>query len=108
MVLDLKDNTEYQPLWNGPPHTCGMLSGLVHLSACQQCGEHTTGSHEETLVFLAGQGVALFENHPPLPVGAGKVCYIPPDTKHNLQNTGSEPLIYIYCVAPVHPGGTNP
>jgi mannose-6-phosphate isomerase-like protein (cupin superfamily) len=33
-------------------------------------------------------------------VGNGKICYIPPNTEHDVKNTGSEPLVYIYCVAP--------
>jgi mannose-6-phosphate isomerase-like protein (cupin superfamily) len=38
----------------------------------------------------------------PHAVGAGKICYIPPHTIHNNKNTGTEPLVYIYCVTPIH------
>jgi len=34
-------------------------------------------------------------------VGQGKVVYIPPQTAHDVSNTGKEPLIYVYCVSPV-------
>jgi len=107
MIIDLSNSPEYQPLLNGDPQTCGMRAGRVHLSSGQSCGEHTTGNHEETLVFLGGEGRAFLEDHSPLPVGAGKVCYVPPNTKHNIENTGSEPLVYIYCVAPIRQGGTS-
>jgi mannose-6-phosphate isomerase-like protein (cupin superfamily) len=33
-------------------------------------------------------------------VGPGKVSYIPPHTAHDVKNTGTEPLVYVYCVAP--------
>ncbi|MHC5138324.1 MAG: hypothetical protein ACYSOF_00285 [Planctomycetota bacterium] len=29
------------------------------------------------------------------------MCYIPPRTEHNILNTSTEPLVYIFCVAPV-------
>ena len=54
------------------------------------------------LVFLSGKGAALIgEDESPVEVGQGKVSYIPPHTIHNVKNTGTEPLIYIYCVTPV-------
>jgi len=31
-------------------------------------------------------------------VGRGKVSYIPPHTAHDVKNTGTEPLVYVYCV----------
>ena len=54
------------------------------------------------LVFLAGEGQSLVgEEQQPTTVGAGKVLYIGPHTPHNIVNTGTEPLVYIYCVAPI-------
>jgi quercetin dioxygenase-like cupin family protein len=102
MVIDLTDAPEYQPLLSGMPQTCGMRSGRVYLKSGEECGQHSTKAHEETLVFLSGRGTALIgEKETPFEVGQGKVCYIPPHTVHNVKNTGIEPLVYIYCVAPV-------
>jgi mannose-6-phosphate isomerase-like protein (cupin superfamily) len=97
----LNDSADYQPLLLGSPHTHGMRAGRVYLMPGQECGEHTTGGHEEMLVFLAGVGVAEVESGEPMKVGRGEITYIPPQTKHNIRNTGSEPLVYTYCVAPV-------
>jgi len=98
----LQDDGEYQPLLKGEPQTCGMRSGRVYLTQGQSCGEHSTGSHEEILVFLSGHGRSLAgPEKQPLKVGAGKVIYIPPHTLHNIENPNSEPLVYIYCVAPI-------
>ena len=100
-VVDLDDNPDYQRLLSGEPQTCGMHSGRVFLAENQDCGLHSTKNHEELLVFLSGSGELLIGENERLEVGIGKISYIPPNTQHNVQNTGSEPLVYIYCVAPV-------
>jgi mannose-6-phosphate isomerase-like protein (cupin superfamily) len=103
LVIDLTDAPEYQPLLTGTPQTCGMRSGRVYLKPGEECGQHSTKAHEETLVFLSGKGTALIgKKGEAFGVGSGKICYIPPNTLHNIKNTGSEPLIYIYCVAPIN------
>ncbi len=99
-ALELDKNPEYQRLLEGAPQTCGMRSGRVYLDAGKSCGQHSTKDHEELLVFLAGEGVVHIGDDVDLAVGVGKVAYIPPRTLHDVENTGSEPLAYIYCVAP--------
>jgi mannose-6-phosphate isomerase-like protein (cupin superfamily) len=101
-TIELAANPDYQPLLRGCPQTSGMRSGRVYLNPGQECGTHSTDAHEEMLVFLAGQGHSLIgPEERPVPVGFGKIVYIPPHTIHNIRNTGTEPLVYIYCVAPV-------
>lgn len=102
LVMDLSRSPEYQPLLNGEPQTCGMRAGRVYLKPGETCGQHSTDAHEELLVFLSGKGIALIgEEKIPHEVAAGKICYIPPYTTHNNKNTGTEPLVYIYCVTPI-------
>jgi mannose-6-phosphate isomerase-like protein (cupin superfamily) len=101
-IIELSNKPEYQSLLKGVPQTRGMRSGRVYLKPGETCGQHSTEAHEEMLVFLSGSGVALIgEEQIPREVGAGKVCYIPPFTTHNNKNTGTEPLVYIYCVTPI-------
>jgi mannose-6-phosphate isomerase-like protein (cupin superfamily) len=100
LIINVNDSPDYQKLLEGEPQTLGMRAGKVYLRPGRTCGEHTTGSHEEMLVFLSGHGQLLIGEDESLPVGKGKVCYIPPNTTHDVKNPGSEPLIYIYCVAP--------
>jgi len=102
LVLKLDSTDAYQPLLTGEPMTCGMRSGRVFLKPGDRCGQHSTGAHEEQLVFLAGRGTA-FCGQPAqaLDVGVGSVLYIPPHTLHDIHNSGSESLVYIYCVAPI-------
>ena len=99
-VMDLNDKNEFQRLLQGEPQTRGMKAGRVYLLPGQSCGQHSTGQREELLVFLSGSGKAIIEGSEPLDIGVGRVAYIPPQTLHDVKNTGTEPLIYIYCVAP--------
>jgi mannose-6-phosphate isomerase-like protein (cupin superfamily) len=98
-VIELNTKEEYQRLIPGAPTSCGMKSGRVWLAPGAECGQHTTEGNEEQLVFLSGQGTADIDGDK-CAVGVGKICYIPPHTPHNIVNTGTEPLIYIFCVAP--------
>ena len=99
LVIDLLDNGEYQSLLRGEPRTCGMRSGRVFLKPGEDCGEHSTGQREELLVFLSGSGQAEIEEET-LDVCAGIFVYIPPETTHNIKNNSdTEALSYIYCVA---------
>jgi mannose-6-phosphate isomerase-like protein (cupin superfamily) len=101
LVIDLQDSFDYQKLLDGEPQTWGMRAGRVFLQPGQSCGQHSTKQHEEVLVFLSGKGSLLIDEKDNLAVGQGKVSYIPPSTVHDVKNTGTEPLVYIYCVAPV-------
>jgi mannose-6-phosphate isomerase-like protein (cupin superfamily) len=100
LVLTVERVAEYQPLLGGGPQTCGMRSGCVALGAGQECGEHSTEGYEEALVILEGEGVARIESRGDLPVRGGNLVYIPPQTRHNVANTGTGLLRYIYIVAP--------
>jgi mannose-6-phosphate isomerase-like protein (cupin superfamily) len=100
LIIELNDKAEYQRILKGQPQTFGMRSGRVYIESGQSCGQHSTKHHEELLVFLSGRGTLLIGEQDSFQVGQGKVCYIPPNTVHDVKNNGTEPLIYIYCVAP--------
>ena len=101
-TMNLSQEAEYQPLLRGEPQTHGMRSGRVYLQPGESCGEHSTGAHEEQLIFLSGKGTALIGKEQTVyEIGEGKIIYIPPHTTHDMKNTGTEPLVYIYCVVPV-------
>ena len=101
LVINLSDNPEYQKLLDGQPQTHGMRSGRVFLAPGKACGRHSTKNQEETLVFLCGRGELQIGQDDGLQVGQGKIAYIPPNTLHDVKNNGTEPLVYVYCVAPV-------
>ena len=49
------------PVLRGVPRTAGMRSGFVHLSTGATVGWNATGTNQESLVILEGQGEALIE-----------------------------------------------
>lgn len=86
-------------LLSGPPETVTMRSGLVTLEPQQSVGKHSTGQHEEMLVVLKGEGKMLFGDGSSLPVDTNHVLYCPPETEHDVLNTGTGVLRYVYIVA---------
>lgn len=102
LSMSMNQQPEYQPLLTGEPQTCGMRSGRVYLKPGEECGRHSTEAHEEMLTFLSGKGVALIgEDDVAYEVAKDSIIYIPPYLAHDIKNTGAEPLVYIYCVAPI-------
>lgn len=89
------------PLLKGVPQTAGMRSGFVRLKPGESVGWHSTGQNEESLVILHGSGEALIEGQPARRFTAPQLVYIPPAARHNVTNTGTEALEYVYVVAPV-------
>ncbi|MGA3135301.1 MAG: cupin domain-containing protein [Terracidiphilus sp.] len=88
------------PLLQGVPQTAGMRSGFVRLQPGATVGWHTTGQNEEALVILRGEGEALIDGQAKQTFAAPAFVYIAPATRHNVANTGKEPLEYVYVVAP--------
>ncbi len=104
LVIDLNSEPENQRLLAGRPGTYGMRSGRVYLAPGKACGQHSTKDREELLVFLSGSGQVMIGQDECFDVGQGKVCYIPPQMPHDVKCIGDEPLVYVYCVAPVAEG----
>ena len=76
-----------------------MKSGLVVLVPGKSAGKHSTGQHEELLVVLEGSGEMTFGDGSKLDLTANHALYCPPDTEHNVTNTGTATLRYVYVVA---------
>lgn len=90
---------DYIPVLGGPPESVNMKSGLVVLAPGKSVGKHNTGQNEELLVVFEGQGEMSFRNGSKLPVKANSAVYCPPETEHNVTNTGTGRLRYVYVVA---------
>jgi quercetin dioxygenase-like cupin family protein len=88
------------PLLRGAPQTGGMRGGSVKLKPSESVGWHSTAANEEALVILHGSGVANIEGHADVPLKENMLAYIPPATRHNVTNTGTELLVYVWIVAP--------
>jgi quercetin dioxygenase-like cupin family protein len=89
------------PLLKGAPQTSGMRGGSVKLKSGESVGWHSTNQNEEALVILYGSGVANIEGGSDVPLHEKMLAYIPPATRHNVTNSGSGVLEYVWVVAPV-------
>jgi mannose-6-phosphate isomerase-like protein (cupin superfamily) len=90
---------DYLQVLAGPPESVKLKSGLVVLAPNKSVGKHSTGQHEELLVVLEGQGEMSFKDGSKLAVKANHAIYCPPETEHNVTNTGRSVLRYVYIVA---------
>jgi quercetin dioxygenase-like cupin family protein len=90
------DSVTYQCLFDGPKDSTVFYSGVVTLLPGQTVGEHDSEVYEEMIVILAGRGHLLTGDGKSYEVGFGNVAYCPPHTVHNMKNTGTENLKYIY------------
>jgi mannose-6-phosphate isomerase-like protein (cupin superfamily) len=88
------------PLLEGAPQTSRMRGGSVRLKPGESVGWHSTSANEEALVILHGSGVANIEGHPDVPLTEKMLAYIPPATRHNVTNNGTQILEYVWVVAP--------
>lgn len=102
LIINLgSGNGEYQPLFN-ESNTHQYHSGCVTLKPGESVGEHSTKSHEEIIVFLEGSAEIASELwERAQAVQAPAVAYMTPHTLHNVTNTGTSRLRYVYVVAKV-------
>jgi len=89
----------YFLLLKGPPDTKSFRSGLVTLAPGKEIGVHNSGVNEEMLVPLEGEGELRFADHPPIAIKPGLITYAPAHTEHNVVNTGTGRLRYIFITA---------
>ena len=77
-----------------------MRGGSVKLKPGESVGWHSTSENKEALVILHGSGAANIDGHPDVPLQEKMLAYIPPATRHNVTNTGTQILEYVWVVAP--------
>ncbi|HTK60158.1 MAG TPA: cupin domain-containing protein [Candidatus Baltobacteraceae bacterium] len=64
-----------------------------------EIGEETHAHVEQTLYFRSGEGEAVLDGAAS-PVRAGDVLIVTPGTRHNVRNTGADPLKIATVYAP--------
>ena len=96
--LDINSN-EYQRLLKRGVDAISMHSGLVTLEPGKSVGKHSTENCEEMIIVIDGEGEMLFSNLVTLKMDEGFILYCPPNTEHNVKNTGEKSLKYIYVAA---------
>jgi mannose-6-phosphate isomerase-like protein (cupin superfamily) len=98
-IVKLKSGSKYQRLFSGDSGTCGIKSGHVILKEGEEIGEHSTNDLEEALVILKGKGRLVINKEEGLDFKDNAVLYVPPDTIHNVKNTGGGVLEYIFITS---------
>lgn len=96
--LDTKGEKYIQVL-GGPPGNRVLRSGSIFLKPGETVGKHSTENYEELVIVLEGKGELESANAPTLPMQANFAYYCAPHTEHNVRNTGTGPLRYVYVVA---------
>lgn len=77
----------------------GLSSGLVTLKPNESIGEHSTKEREEIIVILKGKARLRFGKKGRFNLKEKSFVYLPCQTKHNVENTGSGLLCYAYITA---------
>ncbi len=81
------------------PDAKSLRSTLVTLAPGKSAGIYNTGTSEEMIVPLEGQGEVRLADHPPVAIKPGLVTYAPAHTEHNVFNTGSTRFRYLVVMA---------
>jgi mannose-6-phosphate isomerase-like protein (cupin superfamily) len=97
-IIKLETGSRYQRLFSKDSGTCGIKSGHVTLKEGEEIGEHSTNGLEEVLVILKGKG-RLVTGEEGLDFEDDAVLYVPPETTHNVKNTGKGILEYIFITS---------
>ncbi|HRZ13909.1 MAG TPA: cupin domain-containing protein [Candidatus Omnitrophota bacterium] len=101
--VKIEGTARFQRLLAGAPETCGMKSGAVILQPGESVGEHVTRAREEAIIILEGRAEVFVAGKPVFTSGPEELVYIPPETAHDIRNSGTVPLRYVYVVVPGQP-----
>jgi mannose-6-phosphate isomerase-like protein (cupin superfamily) len=81
-----------------PPVSERLKFGYVSLKPGEEIGEHVTDNKEEVIFVIKGTATVIVEGED-FKVNENNLIYIPKNKKHNVKNTTSKDLKYVYAVA---------
>jgi len=90
------DSTSYQEIFDGDKDSVVFYSGVVTVAPNKSGDDHSTEIYEEMIVVLEGQGQVRIANQKNLDIKYGNIALIPPNTEHQVFNTGTGNFKYIY------------
>jgi len=79
----------------------GLKAGLVNLKPKESIGEHKTKNKEEALIILKGSATVHYGRGKKIKAPKNSFVFIPPETLHNVENSGNKILQYLYVTAQV-------
>lgn len=77
----------------------GLRAGLVVLKPKESVGEHKTEHKEEVIIILNGSATIYYGKNKKIKAPQNTFVYIPPETLHDVKNSGSKILRYLYVTA---------
>jgi len=98
-LVKLVSGGKYQRLLSHESGTFGVKSGHVILNPGEKIGLHSTDEREEVIIVLKGAGEAAVGPGKILKIEENSVLYIPPKTEHDINNTGTWILEYVYVTS---------
>jgi mannose-6-phosphate isomerase-like protein (cupin superfamily) len=90
------DTTSYQEIMNGEKDSTIFYSGVVTIFPSDSGHVHSTEIYEEMIVVLEGEGQVRITKQQNLDLKFGNIAFIPPNTEHQVFNTGIKNFKYIY------------
>ncbi len=97
----LKSRVRFIRLLGDSAKTGGLRSGLVTLKPQESVGEHKTTNKEEALIVLKGNATVYYGKNKKIKASQSSFVYIPPETRHNVKNSGNKILQYVYVTSQV-------
>jgi len=94
--IKLKKRKRFRRLLGKPGIDRDLRSGVVILKPSEAVGEHETTGKEEVIIVLKGKVTVYYGKGGQILAQQGSFVYIPPNTLHNLKNTGKGILQYVY------------
>jgi len=89
----------YQEIFDGGRDSVVFYSGVVTIAPGLSGELHSTEAYEEMIVVLEGEGQVKMTGQKNLDIKFGNIAFIPPDSQHQVINTGTKNLKYIYIAA---------
>ncbi len=99
LIIPEEKEAGFSRILSGFPESVAMRSGLVRLKPGESVGVHSTKDREELIIVLEGKGEFLVSGRNPSLLRKGVFFYCPPETEHNVKNTGGNILKYVYVVS---------
>jgi len=90
------DSTSYQEIFDGEKDSVVFYSGVVTVEPNTSGHMHSTEIYEEIIVVLEGEGQVRITKQKNLDLKFGNIAFIPPNTEHQVFNTGTKNFKYIY------------
>jgi mannose-6-phosphate isomerase-like protein (cupin superfamily) len=90
------DSTSYQEIFDGEKDSVVFYSGVVTVLPKTSGHLHSTEIYEEMIVVLEGEGQVRVTKQKNLDLKFGNIVFIPPNTEHQVFNTGTKNFKYIY------------